>query len=96
MATYLPTANITVFTFVQKTSTSSALQSALIAAFPGVGSIQCFDDGVTAGNSLVVFNDQQVFSVPASNYVGYNGGSWAQYLPAKMAGGAASIFTAYP
>lgn len=97
MATYLPTANITVFNFVQFSSTTSALQSAL-NALPGVTDVQVFADATAgqSGNALVVHGDSTVFSVPASNYVGYNGGSWAQYLPAKMAGGAASIFTAYP
>lgn len=99
MATYLPTANITVFNFVQFTTAAgvSALQTAL-NGMSGVtsGQVQVFADAQTSGNALVVFNDQQVFSVPPNNYVGYNGGSWAQYLPAKMAGGASSIFTAYP
>lgn len=96
MATYLPTANLTVFNFVQFSSTTSALQTAL-NGLPGIttGQVQVFADAQNSGNALVVFNDQQVFSVPANNYVGYNQGSWAQYLPAKLAGGANSLFTAY-
>lgn len=99
MATYLPTANLTVFNFVQYTSGGgvSGLQTTL-NAMSGVtsGQVQVFADAQVATNALVVFNDSVVFTVPLNNWVGYNGGSWAQYLPAKMAGGAASIFTAYP
>jgi len=73
----------------------SAFQTALIAAFPTL-TIQCFADGQVSGNALVVTNDQMVISVAPNNYAGYNGGVWAQYPAAKMAGGANSLFTTYP
>jgi hypothetical protein len=103
VATYLPTANLSpLYNFVQYTSGGSGitnLQTAL-NALPGVtsGSVQVFADATTGqtSNALVVFNDQQVFSVPSTNYVGYNQGTWAQYTAAKMAGGGTSVFTAYP
>lgn len=93
MATYLPTKNITVYTFVQKTGTSAQLQTALLAAFSGLG-IQCFDDASISGNTLVVANGQ-AFSVAPNQYVGYNNGAWEVYPAAKMAGGANSVYTAY-
>lgn len=93
MATFLPTVNLSpLYTFVQYSSTASALQTALIAAFPDVVSIQCFADAANSGNALVVANDVQVFTVPANSYVGHNLGSWAQYTAAKFA----TLFTAYP
>lgn len=96
MATYLPTASLSpLFTFVQFSGTVSAFQTALIAAFPTL-TIQCFADGQVSGNALVVTNDQMVISVAPNNYAGYNGGVWAQYPAAKMAGGGSSLFTTYP
>jgi len=100
MATYLPTASLSpVYTFVQFTSGGgvSGLQTAL-NGLPGVtsGTVQVFADAQVATNALVVFNDQQVFSVPLNNWVGFNQGTWAQYTAAKMAGGANSTFTAFP
>lgn len=92
MATYLPTVNLTpLYTFVQFSSTTSALQAALISAFPDVASIQVFADAANSGNALVVANDAQVLTVPVNSYVGYNLGSWAQYTAAKLA----TLFTAY-
>lgn len=97
MATYLPTKNVTpVFTFFQYTSGGgvSGLQTALVAAYTTV-TIQVFTDASVSGNALVVVNDLIVFSVPVNNWVGYNQGTWAQYLPAKLAGGVNSLYTAY-
>lgn len=95
MATYLPTKNVSpVYTFIQKTGTSAQLQTALRAVFTDVA-IQCFDDGDTAGNTLVVVNDTQSFSVPANYHVGYNLGQWELYPAAKMAGGANTTYTPY-
>jgi hypothetical protein len=98
--TYVPTANLTpLYSFSQYTSGggTSGLQTALNAQ-PGItsGQVQVFADAQVSGNALVVFNEQQVFSVPQNNYVGYNQGTWTQYPAAKMAGGASSIFTTYP
>lgn len=96
--TYVPTANLTpLYTFTQFTTGGgpSALQTALNSAYSGMN-IQCFADAQVSGNALVVVNDQQVFSVPPNNYVGYNLGTWSQYPAAKMAGGASSTFTSYP
>lgn len=96
MATYVPTKNLSsLSTFVQFSGTVSAFQSALAAAFPTL-TIQCFADAQVSGNALVVANDQTVVSVAPNNFAGYNGGAWAQYPAAKMAGGASSLFTAYP
>jgi hypothetical protein len=96
VATYLPTADLSpLFTFVQFSGTVSAFQSALAAAFPLL-TIQCFADGQVSGNALIVANDQTVVSVAPNWYAGYNGGQWAQYPAAKLAGGANSLFTAYP
>lgn len=96
MATYIPTANLSpLSTFVQFSGTVSAFQTALAAAFPTL-TIQCFADGQVSGNALVVANDSMVISVAPNYYAGYNGGCWAQYPAAKMAGGGSSLFTAYP
>jgi hypothetical protein len=98
--TYLPTANLSpLYNFAQFTTAAGipALQTALNTANPGM-TIQCFADATTGqtSNALVVANDQQVFSVPPNNYVGFNQGAWAQYPAAKLAGGANSLFTQYP
>jgi hypothetical protein len=98
--TYVPTANLTpLYSFSQYTSGggTAGLQTALNAQ-PGIttGQVQVFADAQVATNALVVFNDQQVFSVPLNNYVGYNLGAWTQYPAAKLAGGANSLFTTYP
>jgi hypothetical protein len=102
--TYVPTANLTpLYTFTQFTTAggvsafNTALNTAYNTLFPGM-TIQCFAD-TTSGhtsNAVVVVNDQQVFSVPPDNYVGFNQGTWAQYPAAQMAGGASSTFTVYP
>lgn len=91
--TYLPTADLTpVWTFVQKTGTSAALQTALTTQYPDVTSIQCFDDANKSGNSLVVVNSGEwEASVPASGYVGYNQGTWSMYTATAFA----AKFTAY-
>ena len=90
---YLPTASLSpLYIFVQKTSTSAALQSALITAFPSVASIQCFDDAANAGSSLVVVNDVQVMTIPSTNWLGYNQGTWTQYTNAKFI----TLYTVYP
>lgn len=94
MPTYLPTTSLTpLYTFVQFSSTVSAFQTALTAAFPGLN-IQVFQD-TTAGQTtwaVVVVNDSTVLSVQPNNYVGYNQGSWSQYTPTKLG----QTFTAYP
>lgn len=98
MATYLPTASLSpVYTFIQFSGTVSAFQTALNSAFPGMG-IQCFADTTSGQTSwaVVVINDTTVIPVPPNNWVGYNLGSWTQYVTAKLAGGGASLFTAYP
>jgi hypothetical protein len=98
VATYLPTANLTpLYTFIQFSGTVSAFQTALNAAFPGLG-IQCFADTTSGQTSwaVVVVSDAIVLAVPPNNWVGYNQGSWTNYAPAKLAGGAASLFTVYP
>lgn len=102
--TYLPTASLSPqYTFFQfttgagVTALNTALNTAYNTLFPGM-TIQCFAD-TSAGHTtwaLVVVNEQLVFSVPPNNYVGFNLGTWAQYLPAQVAGGASSLFTAYP
>lgn len=98
MATYLPTANLTPqYTFFQFTTGAgvAALETALRAAYTDQN-VQVYADDNTAGNALVVVNGAQALSVPPNNWIGYNLGSWTQYAPAKMAGGGASLFTAYP
>lgn len=102
MATYLPTANVTpVFNFVQYTTGGSGLANLATAlnAMAGVtsGSVQVFADGTSGQttNAVVVVNDNTVFSVPTTSYVGYNQGTWAQYTAAKMAGGVNTAFTPY-
>jgi hypothetical protein len=98
VATYLPTTSLSpLYTFVQFSGTVSAFQTALNSAFPGLG-IQCFADTTSGQTSwaVVVIGDVTVFAVPPNNWVGYNLGSWSQYVPAKMAGGASSLFTVYP
>jgi len=95
MATYLPTSSLSpLYTFVQYSSTVSALETALQAAFPSQN-VQVYADDQSAGNALVVANQQTVFTVPSGYYVGFNG-SWAKYSAAQMAGGVNSLFTAYP
>jgi hypothetical protein len=96
--TYLPTANLSpLYTFVQFSGTVSAFQTALAAAFPGFN-IQCVADATSGQTSyaVVIINDATVMSVAPNNYLGYNLGLWQQYPAAKMAGGAASLFTQYP
>lgn len=95
MATYLPTSSLSpLWNFVTFSSTVGALETALQAAFP-TQNVQCYADDQTAGNALVVANQQVVFSVAPGRSVGFNG-SWAHYSPAQMAGGVSSLFTAYP
>ncbi|MCW2904219.1 MAG: hypothetical protein JWO67_6484 [Streptosporangiaceae bacterium] len=94
--TYVPTANLSpLYTFVQFSGTVSAFGTALTTAFPGM-TIQTFTDTQNAGNALVIVNDTTVMSVAVNNYLGYNQGLWQQFPPAKMAGGASSVFTVYP
>lgn len=98
MATYLPTASLSpLYTFIQFSGTVSAFQTALNAAFPGLG-IQCFADTTSGQTSwaVVVVSDAVVLPVPPNNWLGYNLGGWSQYTPAQMAGGGASKFTVYP
>lgn len=102
MATYLPTASLSpLYTFVQFSGTVSAFQTALNSAFPGMG-IQCFADTTSGQTSwaVVVINDADAIAVPPNNYLGYNSGpaspGWSQYPASKLAGGGASLFTAYP
>jgi hypothetical protein len=96
VATYLPTSSLSpLWNFVTFSSTVSALETALQAAFP-TQNVQVYADDQTAGNALVVANQQVVFSVAPGRSVGWNQGSWASYSPAQMAGGASSLFTAYP
>jgi hypothetical protein len=96
MATYLPTSSLSpLWTFVQYSSTVSALETALQAAFPSQN-VQVYADDQAAGNALVVANQTTSFSVASGRYVGFNQGSWATYSTAQMAGGANSVFTAYP
>jgi hypothetical protein len=95
VATFLPTSSLSpLWNFVQFSSTVSALETALRSAFPDQN-VQVYADDQTSGNALVVADQRTVFSVPPGSYVGWNG-SWAQYPAAKMAGGASSLFTAYP
>jgi hypothetical protein len=92
--TYVPTANLSpLYSFAQYSSTPSALQTALNALSTVTsGTVQVFADAQASGNALVVFNEAQVFSVPANNWVGYNQGTWAQYSNAKFG----TTFTSYP
>lgn len=73
---------------------SAALATALNSAFGATaGNIQCFVD-TTSGKTtqaLVVAADNLVFSVPVGSWVGFNGGTWAQYTAA----GLAAVFTQY-
>lgn len=95
MATFLETRDaVDVFNFVQFSGTVSALATALNAAIGGT-SVQCFADGVTSGNALVVHNNVTVFSVPPNYWVGFNKGSWEVLAAAKVAGGANSTYTPY-
>jgi phage baseplate assembly protein gpV len=92
--TYLPTANLSpLLTFTQYSSTVSALQTALIAAYPSLN-IQVIADTVSGetSNAVVISNNSIVFTVPQNSYVGYNNGAWAQYTSAKFA----TLFTTYP
>lgn len=99
MATYMLTASLSsLYNFFQFTTAAgvAALETALQSAYPDLN-IQCYADAQTAGNALVVVNAQTALSVPPNNYVGHNQGEgWTQYPPSKMAGGAGSVFTAYP
>lgn len=93
---FLPTPLLAqVVSFVQYSSTPSALQSALTAAFPQAGAIQVFADGDVAGNALVVANDEAVFSVPANSWVGWVNGQWSQYTPTQMTGQAGTAYGPY-
>lgn len=95
MATFLQTEDAQdVYTFVQYSSTASALQTALNGALGGT-TVQCFADAANAGNALVVHNSGTVFSVPASSYVGYNRGKWEVKTAAKMAGGVNTDYTPF-
>lgn len=95
MATFLQTADAQdVYTFVQYSSTPAALATALNTALGGT-TVQVFADAANAGNALVVHNSAQVFSVPASSYVGYNKGTWQVRTAAKMAGGANTDYTPF-
>jgi len=92
--TYLPTVNLSpLLTFTQYSSTVSALQTALIAAYPALN-IQVVADTLSGEttNAVVISNNSTVFTVPTGSYVGYNNGQWAQYTAAKLA----STFTVYP
>lgn len=92
--TYVPTVNLTpLYSFAQYSSTPSALQTALNAlATVTSGTVQVFADAQASGNALVVFNETQVFSVPANSWVGFNQGTWTQYTNAKFL----TTFTSYP
>lgn len=96
---YLPTSAVSqVANFVQFSSTVSTLNTAIQAAFASaVGTIVVQADTVSGqtSNALIISNDQQVFSVPPNNWVGYNKGTWTQYTPAQMNGNAASVYSQY-
>jgi hypothetical protein len=98
VATYLPTANLSpLLNFFQYggTGTTAALQTALNGVYSG---IQVFADGASGntGNALVVIPGQAPLSVKANYYVGQNeDGQWVSLPAAKLAGGAASKYTAY-
>lgn len=94
---YLPIASISyIENYVQFSSTTSALATALTTAFgTQAGSIQVLAD-TTSGktsNALVVVNDTVVFSVPANNWVGYNKGQWTNNSPAQMTANYLQYFT---
>lgn len=97
--TYLPTVLVgKVQSFVQFSSTVSALNTAIQSAFASqVGTIVVQADTVAGqtSNALVIVNDNIVFSVVPSNWVGYNFGTWAQWTPAQVNGDASSKFSQY-
>lgn len=95
---YLPTAVVVPQSFVQFSSTVSALNTAIQTAFAAAaGTIVVQADTVSGqtSNALIIVNDQTVFSVPPNNWVGFNGGVWTQWTPTQMNGNAASVFTQY-
>lgn len=94
---YLPIGLVSkVQNFVQFSSTTTALATALNTAFAAnAGFIQVSAD-TTSGQTtyaLVVAADNVVFSVPPNNWVGFNNGVWAQYTPSQLAASFTQYFT---
>jgi hypothetical protein len=96
---YLPTKEVAkVQNFVQFSSTVSALNTAIQAAFAATaGTIVVQADTVAnqTSNALVIVNDSVVFSVVPNNWVGFNFGTWSQWTPAQVNGSPTSTFTQY-
>jgi hypothetical protein len=82
--------------FVQFSSTSTALATALNSAFGATaGFIQVTADTTTGltTNALVVAADTVVLTVPVNNWVGFNNGVWQQFTPSQMTANFVQYFT---
>jgi hypothetical protein len=94
---YLPIQYVAkVQNFVQFSSTTSALATALNTAFAtAAGFIQVTADTTTGQttNALVVAADAVVLTVPVNNWIGFNNGVWQQFSPAQMTAMFVQYFT---
>jgi hypothetical protein len=95
---YIPTKHLNdVINALQFSSTVSALNTAIQTQWGSLGTIVVQADtkpGQTS-NALIVYNDQQVFSVAPNNWVAFNGGVWTQWAPAQVNGDINSIYAQY-